>query len=881
MNRVTAFVRGIAGRRRIDDEADEELAFHLQQETDANIARGLAPAEARRRALAALGGLPQTREAIRGVRLTSLDAIGRDLRHAFRSLRATPVFTLVALAVLTLSIGASTAIFTVVDGVVLRGLPFHDADRLVAVSELNLKQPGELDAHMVAPQNFLDWHAQQTVFSGLAAIGYASISVKAEPGQEPETLETQAVTSDFFKVLGAAPMLGRTFTAENEVNAGARVAVISYRLWQRRFGGTPDVIGRYLPGQRADFEILGVMPPGFAYPVGATRPTDVWLPSVFQPEERVRANEFGYRLSVIGRLGDGVSLAQAQAQMDQITARLAAETPRWFTDRVARVEPLREHLTRGVRTWMLMLLAAVGFVLLIACVNLASLLLVRTSARQRELVIRAALGASRGDLARALLTESLLLSTAGAVLGAVAAWLGVDVLRAAIPAEVPRVADLAVDLRVLAFTTIAAVAVGVLFGAAPVLQFSRPAGAAALTQPTRTSTASAAHQRLRGALVVVEVALAVVLLVGSGLFLASFARVASVNLGLDPRDVLTVRIRPLVGEANYAQAQLRNRDLLRNVIGRVRAIPGVEVAALVSGGVPLRGDLRTIEFAIPGRTLPKGQDLDFNEVSPDYFRAIRVPLLAGRFFADDDRQGSEPVVIINEAAARRFFPGEDPIGQTVQFLGLRRIVGVVGSIRHDGPETEWRRQGFVPIDQSRAVGATLVMRLSRAPADLLPAVKAAIWSEFPSLALPDVETLSRYLGRLVAQRRFNMLLLNLFGLLGTVIALVGIYGVMAYVVLLRTQEIGIRMALGAAPATILRSVLKRAGAYLAGGLAIGLALSWVLSLLVAGFLFQVHPHDPAVYLAVAVTLVAGGLMAAFVPARRAARVDPLAALRMD
>jgi predicted permease len=879
LDRMLAHARGVIQRRRVDAEAEEEMRFHLQQEIDTHIARGLSPAEGRRIALVNFGGFTQTREAIRELRSTSVDAVWRDVRHAFRSLGGTPAFTAVAVAVLMLSIGASTAIFSVVDAVILRGLPFPEADRLVAVGELNVKAAPswESDQRLVAPQNFLDWRAQQQVFTGLAAVGYASISVKPENGREPETLETQAVTADFFSVLGAAPLMGRTFTADNE----GRVAVISYRLWQRRYGGAPDVIGRYLPGQLADFEILGVMPPAFEYPVGATRPTEVWLPNAYLPEEHVRGNEFSYRLQVIGRLRDGVSLEQAQAQMNQITAALAAETPRWFEDRVATVEPLRDYLTRGVRTWMLMLLAAVGFVLLIACVNLANLMLVRASARRRELVIRSALGASRWDLARTMLVESLLLSLGGAALGAFLAWLGVEALRSALPAEVPRSANIAVDLRVLAMTVIVAVASGLMFGMAPILEFSRPLAGPGLSQMMRTNSASPTHRWLRGALVTIEVALAVVLLVGSGLFLASFARVSAVNLGIDPQDVLTVRVRPLVGEQNWKLAQQRNRALLQNILERVRAIPGVDVAAWVSGGVPLRGDLRTADFGIPGRVLPRGEDLDSNQISPDYFRALRVPLLKGRFFADDDRAGSEPVLIINDAAARRYFPGEDPIGRTVEFAGTRRIVGVVGNIRHDGPETDWRRQGFVPLEQSRQVGATLVLRLSRDVGSVLPAVKSAIWAQFPGLALPDVQTLSQYLGRLVAQRRFNMMILSLFGLLGIVIACVGIYGVMAYVVQLRTQEIGIRMALGAVPGAILWSVLRRAMMYLAGGLAIGMTGAWVLGALVSGFLFQIEPHDPWVYAGVVAMLVVTGVTAAFIPAWRAARVDPLVALRLE
>ncbi len=629
-DRLIAYARGLARRRQVESEASDELEFHLQQEVDTNLARGMSPSEARRTALRDLGGMTQATEAVRAVRTIWVDALWRDIRHGIRSLGATPAFTIVALAVLTLSIGATTAIFSVVDAVMLRGLPFRDGGRLVTVGEQHTREHSPSALNLVAPQNFLDWRAQQTAFTGLAAIGYASVSLKAEGGQEPETLEAQAVTADFFPVLGTAPLMGRTFTADNEVNGRAFVTVISYGLWQRRFGGAPDVIGRRLPGQQADFEILGVMPRSFAFPVGATRPTDVWLPNVFQAEDRVRGNDFSYRLQVIARLRDGVSIEQAQAQMDQITRGLAAATPRWFEDRVARVEPLRDYLTRGVRTWMFMLLAAVGFVLLIACVNLATLMLARASARSRELMIRSALGASRWDLVRALLVEGLLLALGGAALGAFGAWLGVEVLRAAIPADVPRIATIAIDMRVLATTVAVAIVSGLIFSAAPALQFSRAAAGAA--HVSRANTANRTHQWLRGALVTVEVALAVVLLVGAGLFLASFARVASVNLGIDPNDVLTVRVRPLVGPKNWELAQRRNRGLLQNILERVRALPGVEVASFVSGGVPLRGDLRTIEFGIPGRALPAlDADLDFNEISPDYFRAMKVPLLKGRF----------------------------------------------------------------------------------------------------------------------------------------------------------------------------------------------------------------------------------------------------------
>jgi putative ABC transport system permease protein len=839
-------------------------------------------------ALRDLGGLTQVTEAVREVRTIWLDMLCRDARHAVRSLRRTPAFTSVALVVLTLSIGATTAIFSVVDAVMLRGLPFPQSDRLVAVGELNVKDNAPSSLNLTTPQTFLDWRDRQNVFAGLAAVAYAEISLRREGNALPENLRAQRLTADFFSVLRIQPILGRPFTREDEVEGRGNVAVISYSLWQRRFAGRPDVIGAYLQGQQASFEVVGVMPPAFSYPVdtyvlGVGEPADVWVPYVFGSHDRVRGNSYGYNLHVIGRLRDDVSIERAQARMSQITAGLAAETPRWFTDRVTKVEPLHEFVIRGIRTWMIMLLAAVSFVLLIACVNLANLMLVRATARSRELGIRAALGGSRWDVSRVLLLESVILSLTGAAMGAAVAWWGVDFLRSIIPAEVPRAATIAVDLRVLATTAVLAVLTGVAFGMAPVVKFSRPTLAGVLNQPERSSTASLRTRVLRSTLVVAEVALAVVLLVGSGLFLASFARVTNVDLGLDPDDVLTVQVRVLEMSADIQQAAQRNRQLLMNVLGRVRALPGVAVASLAGGGLPLRGDLRTVDFGIPGRELPRNTDIALNQISPDYFRALDVPLLRGRVFADTDSQNSDPVVILNQAAATRYFPGEDAVGRIVRVAGNRTVVGVVGDIRHEGPESGWRTQAFVPLAQSRVFGATLVVRTVPGARGILPAVRQAIWSEFPDNLSTriDEHALSYYFDALVAQRRFNMLLLALFGVLGLSIASVGIYGVMGYVVSQRTQEIGIRMALGAQPAAILRSVLGSSLLTMMLGMAIGLIGAWGLSGLVRGFLFEIQPHDPTVYAGALLLLAVAGLAAALGPAHRASSVDPLVALRME
>ena len=660
--RFVAYVRGIAGRRRISAEVEDELRFHIEQEIEAHVGRGVSPAEARRIALRDLGGLTQVTQSVREVRTIWLDLLWRDARHAVRSLRRTPAFTSVALVVLTLSIGATTAIFSVVDAVILRGLPFPESDRLVAVGELNVKDSAPSSLNLTTPQTFLDWRDQQDVFTGLAAVAYAEISLRREGNALPENLRAQRLTADFFSVLRTQPILGRPFSREDEVEGRGNVAVISYALWQRRFGGTPDVIGAHLLGQQASLRSRGRDAAGLFVPRGYVcswrqRTHRCVGPYVFSSDDRVRGNSYGYNLHVIGRLRDGMSLERAQARMSQITAGLAAKTPRWFRDRTAKVEPLHEFVTRGVRTWMIMLLAAVSFVLLIACVNLANLMLVRATARSRELGIRAALGGSRWDLSRVLLLESLILSLTGAAFGAAVAWWGVDLLRSIVPAEVPRAATIAVDIRVLATTGILAVLAGIAFGMAPVVKFSRPTIAGALNQAERTSRATIRTKVLRSTLVVAEVALAVVLLVGSGLFLASFARVTNVDLGLDPNDVLTVQVRVLEMPTNIEQAAQRNRRLLLNVLDRVRAIPGVEVASLAGGGLPLRGDLRTFDFGIPGRELPRNTDIALNQISPDYFRALKVPLLRGRLFADADSAEQRASCHPQRGSGRTIFPG--------------------------------------------------------------------------------------------------------------------------------------------------------------------------------------------------------------------------------
>jgi len=489
--RFVTRLRNLLRRSRAVAELDEELQFHLEHEIAANVARGMPPAEARRVALRDLGGLAQTREAALDVRSVWIDGVVRDARHAVRAMAAAPSFSLVVIAVLMLSVAASASVFAIVDAVVLRPLPYADPDRLVGISEparQNLSPTGR--DLLVSPQEFFDWRERQDVFAGLAASAWTEITVKARGEDFPERLPARWVTANYFEVLGRMPLLGRPFTVENEVPGRNRVALISHQLWQRRFGGAADVLGRQLPGQLAAFDIVGVMPPDFRDPDDTAETVQVWIPFVPEPDARVRGNSFGYFLRAVARLRDGVPIEQAQSRMNGIMADLAVAHPRWVAGRVARVEPLHAYVTRSVRTWMLTLLGAVGCVLLIATVNLANLMLARGWSRRQELAVRAALGASRAALARVLIVESLILSTIGAALGAAMAWWSVGYLRSSLPSDLPRAADVAIDARVLAVTMGVSILMGIVLGLIPVRQFVGGAASGVLAGQQRSASAA-------------------------------------------------------------------------------------------------------------------------------------------------------------------------------------------------------------------------------------------------------------------------------------------------------------------------------------------------------------------------------------------------------
>ena len=808
-----------------------------------------------------------------------------DFRFSVRSLAKSPTFTAVALAVLALGIGAGTAIFSVVDAVVLRGLPFDEHDRLAVVLEHDPSGKEIFGGGSTTPQTYFDWRRAQQGFDGLAAISTTSFRLKTETG-EPADARGHRSTWEFFPMLRVRPHLGRLFTADDEIEGRHRVAILSYGFWQRRFGGDPSVIGRTIDLSEEAYEIVGVLPRGFEYPVASDRPTEIYSPAWFRKEDTVRGGSRNFNWTVVGRLKPGVTFRQANEQMDAIAASIEKDFPKWpLAPGVrTRVVTLHEHLVGKVRGWMLMLLGAVVLVLLIACANVANLMLARATVRTREMSIRAALGASRWRLVRTLVVEGLVLSLTGAAIGIVIAYLAVQGIKAWLPAGLPRVAAIGIDLRVLVAATLGATLCGVVFGIIPALQSARLDLTNALKDSGRSTTAGAFSQWLRNALVVAEVALAVILLVGAGLFIGSFVQLMRVETGFDYRNLVVFNVSPRF-QGNFDEAMKTSRTYVPQMQEAVRRVPGVTSVATVSGGLPLTGSWSRNSVTIPGRGELKGDEfsLDRRIVSPEYLALLKIPLKRGRYLAPTDRETSEPVIVINEAAAAKYWPGEDALGKRLEMNKKNRVVvGIVGDIRHLGPEKPARQEGYIPFAQDDTIGSTLVIKTAGDPMAIVPSVKAAIWSVNREQRLTgDTVTLEGYMDRLIAQRRFNMALLAAFGGLGLLIAAVGIYGVLSYVVAQRTNEIGVRMALGATRGRVVNMVLKRASLLLMTGLVIGAAVAWAFSRGVERYLFQTQPSDPRIFLAALAVLALAGLVASAIPARRAASVDPLVALRHE
>ena len=821
-----------------------------------------------------------------------MESFFQDVRFALRTFVKQPSFAVIAIATLALGIGANTAIFTVVNAVVLEPLPFPASNRLVRITA-DLPGVGTSDIG-VSPPELFDYRDRSGIFEEIS--GVYPIDANLTEVDIPERIEVLLVSPEYFSVLGVRPQLGRFFGSEDNHPGIAEVVVISDALWKRRFGGAPDAIGRKLRIDADWYTVVGVTPPEFRHPGRSLRTeVDMWAPSGYRATPFPSPPRRGayFLRGAIGRLKPGLSVSEAQQRLDAFAAQIRQQYPVNYPARAAwtpKLIPLQQDLVGNLRSPLLTILGAVGIVLLIACANIAGLLLARGSSRQRELAVRRALGSGRVRLARLLLTESVVLSLCGGALGMLLAVWGVDLLLSLVPSGLPRISEVAISGRVVAFTFGASLATGMLFGLAPALQFSNPDVLSALKDGR--SPAARSRRVLRASLVVAECALATVLLVGAALLLRSFWRVQHVDAGFDGRNVLTARLwlpqpnDPKTGKYFAHPARLA---LFNEVLRRVRALPGVESVAAVQS-LPLDGLRGATTITVDGRDSEvSGQipTVQVNLASADYFQVMGVRVLRGRTFTEADDPKGAPILIINEELARRYFGGTDPVGQRVHFGDARStdpwktVVGVVGNVLSDRLEQAPRPMVFLPLTQTSSLSMAIAVRTSNDPKSLAEALARSVREADPDQPTHSVRTMGEVQAAATASRRFSMQLLGGFAFLALLLAAIGIYGVMAYLVNQRTREIGIRMALGARPASVVRLVVSYALGLVAGGVVLGMGAALFLTRLIAGMLFDISPTDPWTFAAITVTLIATALVATLTPARRAARVDPMVALRAE
>jgi putative ABC transport system permease protein len=808
-----------------------------------------------------------------------MSPFGRDLRFAARTLRKSPAFTVVALATLALGIGATTSVFSVVDAVLLRPLPYGRPDRLVAVYQ-TLPSRG-VSSNGASYPNYADWESQARSFERLGAIRMHDFTLTGRG--EPALVVAGTVTANVFALLESTPLLGRTFVDSDDAPGAPPVAILTEKLWRERFGADPAALGQTIRLDERLFTVVGVMPSVFKTPPSVPL-AELWTPLSQDPVfEDLRQKRGGHYLTIVGRLKDGVTAAGAQAELATIAGGLARRYPKENEGWGVRIAPLAESFVGGVRTALAVLLGAVGLVFLIACANVANLLLARASARSREVAIRTALGAGRATLVRQFLTECLLLGLVGGGLGVAVAVAATGALRRGLPSDLPRVGEIAVDLPVLGFSLAASLAAVLLFGLAPSLHASRSGLSSALREGSPASGESGGRKRLRHGLVAAETALSFVLLVGAGLLARSFARLQDVPLGFDPSHVLTAGMS--LPRTQYSKPE-QWRGFYSALVERLRSEPGVESVA-ASLPLPLYGGGLNFAFKIDGRSETTGADLtaNYTAATPAYFRVLGIPLRRGRVPDDRDSADAPPVCVVSETFARQYFPGEDPIGRRLSF-GFRdpvsrEIVGIVADVRRDGLGSESRPEMYVPFAQEPWWAAYAVVRTKGDPGRLSAALRNAVGSLDPSLPVESIEPMTNMVSESVAQPRFRTTLLAMFGAAALALAAIGIYGVISYNVGRRTREVGIRMALGARRGDVFRLVVAEGLALVGVGLAAGLAGALMLTRYLESLLFRVGRLDLATYVGVAATLVAAGALACWLPARRAMRVDPMTALRSE
>jgi putative ABC transport system permease protein len=801
----------------------------------------------------------------------------RDLRFAARTLRKSPGFTAIVLATVALGVGANTAIFSVVNAVLLRPLPYERPGRLVAVYQT---QPSQgITNNGVSFLNYSDWAGQAGSFEALSAIRMHDFTLTGQG--DPLLVVAGTVTSNVFPMLRSRPILGRGLVPSDDAPDAPPVAVLSEKLWRDRFGGDIGVAGKVVQLDQRPFTIVGVMPAIFKTPPNAP-PAELWTPLPKDPVfEDVRQKRGGHYLTIVGRVKDGVSTAGAQAELATIAQGLARQYPKENEGWGVRVVPLSESFVSGVRTALLLLLGAVGLVFLIACANVANLLLARASGRSRELAIRTALGAGRSTLVRQSLTECLLLGLTGGALGVALAYAAAGALRAWLPADLPRVGEIGIDGAVLAFSFAASLVAAVVFGLAPALQSSGRGVAGVLKEGAAGSGESRGKKRLRNVIVAAETAFAFMLLVGAGLLAKSFSRLQSVPLGFDPSHVLTAGMS--LPRTQYSKPE-QWLGFYTTLVQRLEGKPGVEAVA-ASLPLPLYGAGLNFPFKIEGRAETPGSDLSANytAATPAYFRLLKIRLLQGRLLTEQDGAASPKVCVISETFAKRHFPGASPIGQRLDF-GFkqsvpREIVGVVADVRRDGLGVVSRPEMYAPFVQEPWWAAYVIIRTSGDPMRLAATLRAEVHALDPTMPIEGVQPMTQIVSESVAQPRFRTMLLGLFSLLALVLSVIGIYGVISYSVGQRRREVGIRLALGAGRAVVLRQVLGEGLALTAIGLAVGAIGAAALTRFLSSLLFDVGRLDPVTYAAAALTLVGAGLLASWLPARRATRVDPVITLR--
>ena len=800
----------------------------------------------------------------------------QDLRYGARMLLQKPGFTFIALVALALGIGASTAIFSIVNGILLRPLPYRNSDRIVMVWMDNHRLGIDQDWHSYP--NYVDYRDQNQVFEQMAAFNDRAFNLTGS--SDPERVLGMWSTASLFQVLGVQPSIGRAFTVEEEEPGKDLVVVISHGLWQRWFGGDPGVIGQQLIMNGTGRTVIGVMPPGVTFP---SKDSELWVPLALSPNGR--NNRGGFSLKAIGLLRPGVSISQARADLGTIAGRLEQQYS-FLAGYGVNPVLLHDQIVGKIRPALLVLLAAVAFVLLIGCANIANLLLARAATREREIAIRTALGARRGRLIRQLLTESLLMSLIGGVLGIGVAIAGLKFLISVSPPETPRLDQVTVDGRVLLFALAVSLSSGLLFGLAPALHSSKPNLNESLKEGGRGTGAGIRGSRIRGLLVISEIALSLVLLIGAGLMIKSFHRLQQVNLGFNPDRLLTMNVR-LAG-SKYREGP-QAAAFYQQVLKRIEALPGVQSAGAITD-VFLSITPNSGTFSIEGRPpVPPAEQIEVpvDSVSPGYFQTMGISLLSGREFDGTEGQDSPRVVIINDSMARRFWPGEDPLGKRFKYGDTDSnspwltIVGVVGDMRRTGFELAERCETFLPISQNPAGSMTLVVRGAADPMPLAAAVREQVWAVDHDQPIYDVKSMDKMLADMTSQRRLNMLLMGIFAGSALLLAAVGIYGVVSYGMTQRTHEIGVRMALGARKAQVLSLVLRQAMIVAVMGLAVGSIASLLLTRLMVTLLYGVSPTDPFTFGSIPLLLVGVAFVASYIPARRVTNVDPMKALRYE